>query len=72
MRKQKCLNLGIFDPKCLVWIFLGKNFRKTIVILDIGNQHPQICLFAKFYEKNFFLPKFGTKNAWFGYFGTGT
>ena len=29
--------------------------------------HPQICLFAKFHRKTK-MPKFGTKNALFGYF----
>ena len=31
----------------------------------ISNQHPRVCLIAKFRDKN---PKFGTKNALFGYF----
>ena len=29
--------LGIFDPKCLIWVFLGKKFRKTIVIFEISS-----------------------------------
>ena len=33
----------------------------------IWNQHPQICLFARFHG-NTKMPKFGTKNSWFGYF----
>ena len=33
----------------------------------IWNQHPQVCLTAKFCEKTK-MPKFGTKNALFGYF----
>ena len=28
--------LGIFDQKCLIWLFLGKIFRKTIVIFEIS------------------------------------
>ena len=28
--------LGIFNPKCHIWGFLGKNFRKSIVIFEIG------------------------------------
>ena len=28
--------LGIFDPKCLNWVFLGKNFKKPIVIFEIS------------------------------------
>ena len=42
-KKQKCLHLGqkkpylgIFDQKCFVWVFLGKNFEKTIVIFEIS------------------------------------
>ena len=42
--KKKCLNLGskmpymgIFDPKCLIWVFLGKKLRKTIVIFEISS-----------------------------------
>ena len=30
------LYLGIFDQKCLLWVILGKNFRKTIVIFEIS------------------------------------
>ena len=44
VKKQKCLNLGpkmpylgIFDPKCLIWVFLDKKFRKTIVIFEISS-----------------------------------
>ena len=35
----------------------------------IWNQHPRLCLIAKFYKKTK-IPKFGTKNALFGYFWT--
>ena len=44
VRKQKCLNLepkityfDIFDPKLIIWIFFGRNFRKTIVMFEISN-----------------------------------
>ena len=57
--------LGIFDQECLIWVFLGKNFKWNYCCIWI--LHPQICLFGKFHEKTK-LPKFGTKNAWFGYF----
>ena len=57
--------LGIFDQECVIWVFLGKNVLKNYC--HIWNQHPQICLFAKFHEKTK-MPKFGTKNAWFMYF----
>ena len=41
--------LGIFDQECVIWVFLGKNVLKNYC--HIWNQHPQICLFAKFHEK---------------------
>ena len=54
-KKQKCLNLGpkmpylgIFYQKCLVWVFLGYNFKRTIAIFEISN--PSICLIAKCHE----------------------
>ena len=28
--------LGIFKQNCLIWVFLGKNCRKTIVIFKIS------------------------------------
>ena len=28
--------LGIFDKECLIWVFLGKNFKKTIVRFEIS------------------------------------
>ena len=28
--------LGIFDQKCLIWVFLGKNFKKPIAIFEIS------------------------------------
>ena len=41
-KKQKCINLGpkmpflgIFDQKCLICLFLGKNFQKAIVKFEI-------------------------------------
>ena len=41
VKKQKCENLrlkmpslGIFDQKCLIWVFLAKNFKETIVIFE--------------------------------------
>ena len=71
-KKQNCLNLG---PKMPYWVFLIKIalfgcFRARIFLKNychIWNQHPQICIFAKFCEKTK-MPKFGTKNALFGFF----
>ena len=28
--------LGIFHQECLIWVFLGKNFKKTIVRFEIS------------------------------------
>ena len=42
----------------------GLEFLKSYC--HILNQHPRICLFAKFCEKE--MPKFWNKNALFGYF----
>ena len=43
VKKQKCLNLGpkmllwgIFDQKCLIWVFLGKAFKEITVIFEIN------------------------------------
>ena len=43
VKKQKCQILGpkmpyldIFDQKCLLWVFLGKNFKKAVVIFVIS------------------------------------
>ena len=61
-KEQKCL---ICDQKCLIWFFWGiilKNY------CHIWNQHPQICLIAKFC-KNTRMLKFWSKNALFGCFG---
>ena len=38
--------LGVFDQKCLIWVFLGKNFRKTIVTFEIST-------FKSLYLQNF-------------------
>ena len=28
--------LSIFEQKCFIWVFLGKNFKNTIVIFEIS------------------------------------
>ena len=57
--------LSIFDQKCHIWLFLGKNFKKNYY--DIWNHYPWICLIAKYCEI-MKIPKFGTKSALFWYF----
>ena len=43
VKRQEGLNLGskmpylgIFDQKCVIWFFLGENFKKTIFIFEIS------------------------------------
>ena len=76
LKKQKCLNLGskmpylgIFDQKCLILVFSGKIFRKTIVIFEISTL--EFVNLQNFTKKKTKMPKFGTKNASFGYFWGG-
>ena len=71
-KKQKCLNLGpkmsylgIFDQKCLIWVFLGKNFKTAIFIFEISSL---IFVSLQNFTKKEKMPKFGTKNVLFGYF----
>ena len=71
MKKQKCLNLGqkmpffgIFDQKCLVLVFLGKNFKRSIVIFEISTL--KFVKLQNFQKKQ--NAKFWTKNALFGNF----
>ena len=54
-----------FDQKCLMWVFLGYNFKRTMAIFEISN--PRICLIAKYCDVTK-MPRFGTKSALFGYF----
>ena len=61
----KMPDLGIFDQKCLIWVFLGYNFNRTITIFVISN--PWNCLIAKCYER-MKMPKFGIKSALFDWF----
>ena len=78
VKKQKCLYLEpkmpffgfIFLTQNALFGYLGQEFKKNYC--HIWNQHPQMCLFAKFHQKKKTkMPTFGTKNAWFGYFWTG-
>ena len=62
MQKQKILNFGTKLPCLYFWAAILKNH------CHIWNQRPRICLIAKFGGKIKIL-KFGTKNAWFGFFG---
>ena len=43
VERQKCLNLGpkmpylvVFQQKCLIWVFMGKNFKNTVVMFEIN------------------------------------
>ena len=57
-----------FWPKMPYLGIFGQELYKKYC--QIWNQHPQICLFAKFHEKRK-MPKFGAKNVWFMYFWAG-
>ena len=63
-----------WDQKCYFGVFLTKNtlFRYFLGRIkknycEIWNQHPWICLIAKYREITK-MPKCGTKSALFGYF----
>ena len=60
-----CTGILRFCVVCVVWVFLGKGFEKTIAIFQ--NEHTQTCLFAKLYEK-LKMPKFWTKKPDLGIF----
>ena len=47
-------------------VLIGCFWARVLKILVL-NQHPQICLIAKFWEKTR-IPNFGTKSSWFRYF----
>ena len=71
LEKQKYLNLGskmpnlhIFDQRNLFLCYWARILKNDC---HIWNQHPRICLIAKFCEKTK-MSKFGTKSALFGYF----
>ena len=50
--------------KWLIWVFLGCIWKQYC---HIWNQHHRICLIGK-YREIMKIPKFGRKNALFGYF----
>ena len=54
-----------FQRKYHIWVFFSGIWKKYCHIWD---QRPSICLGEKLSAKIKIL-KFGTKNAWFGYFG---
>ena len=61
-------NVVRFKISTLKFVYLQKIPRKSKIFgLEFENKHPRICVNAKFREKAK-MPKFGTKNALFGYF----
>ena len=52
--------MGKFWTKNALFRYLWARILKNYC--HIRNQHPQLCLFAKFHEKTK-MPIFGTKNA---------
>ena len=59
-------NAEIWQQKCLIWVFFGKNFQKYFCL--IWSQHFRICLIANFFEETK-MPKFGTKMPFLRIFG---
>ena len=57
--------MPIFGTRFVCFVYFWAEIWKQYC--HIWNQHPRICLIAKFREKTK-MPKFGTKNALFGYF----
>ena len=73
VKKQKWLHLGlkchffgIFHQECLIWVFLSKNFKNYC---QIWNQHPWICLIAKYCEIMKMPKNLGPKVPYLGIFG---
>ena len=60
---QKSKNAEIWYKKCLIGYLLARIWKQYC---HIWNQHPPICVIAKFWEKE--MPNFGTKNTLLGYF----
>ena len=58
--------LGIFDQKCLIWVFLGKNFKNTIVLFEISTL--RFVYLQNFTKKQKCL-NLGPKMLYFGIFG---
>ena len=56
---------GFFLTKMRYLNIFRQEFQKNCC--HTWNQHPKTCQFGKFNEKR--MPKFGTKNVWFAYFG---
>ena len=61
--------MSIFPTKNALYGYFWARIEKKNYF-HMWNQNPQICLFAKFYEKTI-IPKFATKNVWFMYFWSG-
>ena len=59
---------GYFWPRMPYFDISGQEFWKNYC--EIWNQHPSICLIAKYFEI-MEMPKFATKSALFGYSWTG-
>ena len=73
LRRNK--NAYIWDKKSLIWVFSTKNLGSFLAGIwqkycYTWNQHSQICLNVKYPGKTK-MPKFGNKNALFGYFWAG-
>ena len=52
------LYLGTFDQKYFIWVFLGKNFKNTIVIFEISTRK---FVFLQNFTKQHKSSNFGPK-----------
>ena len=59
-------SLGIFDQKCVIWVFLDNNFKRTIVIFEISTL--KVVYFQNFAKKQKCL-NLGPKMPHLGIFG---
>ena len=63
--ETKNVDFGYFWPKMPYLDFCGQEFQKNIVRLEISTFK---FVFLQSFSKKIKMPKFGTKNAVFGYF----
>ena len=59
-------SFGIFDQKCVIWVFLDNNFKRTIVIFEISTL--KVVYLQNFAEKQKCL-NLGPKMPHLGIFG---
>ena len=59
----KMPDFGIFDQKCLIWVFLGQNFKRNVKkqkCLNLGPKIPDIGIFGLEFENNIVMFEIST------------